>query len=823
MAVLRHLNVQLQLLADDFNNGLKAAQKEAKEFEKTIKPTKEFAKELGTAMTAAGLAVVGSMTAMAKAAANYGSELRDASVRSGSTVQELAKLRFAAEQSGASFDDVSSGLRVLAGNAQAAAMGSKAQAAAFRDLGIAVTDSSGRIRPLNSLLTDVADRFSRMEDGAEKSAIAVELFGRGGTALIPTLNKGRDGLREMGDEAERLGLVITDEAAAAGQDFNDTLDQMTSAMQGLANVVGAAIIPGLTALATKTRDIIIAFKDWTKEHEGLTKALFGTGAALLGAGGLALGLASVLSLLPKVSAAIAGLAATISPLAVAIGAAAGAVIFFRNEILIGLRGALATTVKVLEDFTGAVAGMADKIGANGLGIKLHEASFSLGTFRRELEASNAAAMAQSMVIPATAKAMEGARKSADDYTFSLKRTNEEAEKTKEKLAELRAELQRNQLAFERSASIDLFKSTRDAAEEEEKAMRRLNQQQVEVVKTRIELNKEATDLQLKNNRRIQEELEDGLVFTNKMTLANIKKEMEERNRAIEENKRRLEKATDDIKRSAGAVFDAMFLKGESVFKSLGNALKGGALSLGRAIFEDITGALLGPVKKAFDDFIGGIIGKLTGSLGNKLGGLFGLGGSAASAAGSIGGAASGAGGAASSAVGGTLSGALGGIIGGGISAVGSLLGSARLEGTMNAVEFNTRSTRINLEILINEFMHPFKGHLEWIAASGREHTNQLDAIYNAIIGAGGMSPSGGIRMTGLATAQAAGTVVNVTLTPTYAPSFTFTGIPQNLQALITDVIEPRLITDLENNNRGFLEDLARLLKGAAPGIVTGLA
>src|SRR4030095_8895053 len=167
---LRFLNVELKLLADNFNNGIKAAQKEANEFEKTIRPMKEVAESMGTAFTVAGVAIVGSMTAMAKSAADYGDKLLHASKRPGASIQKMAKVKFAAEQSGASFDEVSAGLRILARNADAAASGVKAQQIAFKELGISVTDPSGKLCPLRALLGDVSDRFSRMQDGTEKGA-----------------------------------------------------------------------------------------------------------------------------------------------------------------------------------------------------------------------------------------------------------------------------------------------------------------------------------------------------------------------------------------------------------------------------------------------------------------------------------------------------------------------------------------------------------------------------------------------------------------------------------------------------------------------------
>jgi len=92
-------------------------------------------------------------------------------------------------------------------------------------------------------------------------------------------------------------------------------------------------------------------------------------------------------------------------------------------------------------------------------------------------------------------------------------------------------------------------------------------------------------------------------------------------------------------------------------------------------------------------------------------------------------------------------------VSGGLSAAGSLLGSMRLEGTMNAVEYNTRASRIHLEVMINDFFWPMRTHTEWILHHAGEHTNQLDALYNVLAGRG---TSGGGAAVG-----AGGVTVNI--------------------------------------------------------------
>ena len=65
----------------------------------------------------------------------------------------------------------------------------------FKDLGIQIKDSAGNLRQPNAIFEDVAEIFHNTEDGAAKTALAVELFGKSGAALIPMLNDGKSGLQ----------------------------------------------------------------------------------------------------------------------------------------------------------------------------------------------------------------------------------------------------------------------------------------------------------------------------------------------------------------------------------------------------------------------------------------------------------------------------------------------------------------------------------------------------------------------------------------------------------------------------------------------------
>ena len=86
-----YLGAQLSLRADNFNNQLKTAQKEAKAFNKTWGGVGQVSKQVGTGLVVAGGAVVGAFAAMAQSAATYGDELAKTSQRTGVSVQGLAE------------------------------------------------------------------------------------------------------------------------------------------------------------------------------------------------------------------------------------------------------------------------------------------------------------------------------------------------------------------------------------------------------------------------------------------------------------------------------------------------------------------------------------------------------------------------------------------------------------------------------------------------------------------------------------------------------------------------------------------------------------
>lgn len=148
--------------------------------------------------------------------------------------------------SGESFEK---GLRKLSTTMLEAATGSEDAARGFSAVGVEFKNQDGTLRATDQVLLDLAERFKAMPDGAEKTALAVQLFGKSGAELIPFLNQGRDGINELAAEMQALGVQMSSETAAQAGNFNDALDKLKLATQSIGNQIIASLLPALNDMA----------------------------------------------------------------------------------------------------------------------------------------------------------------------------------------------------------------------------------------------------------------------------------------------------------------------------------------------------------------------------------------------------------------------------------------------------------------------------------------------------------------------------------------------------------------------------------------------
>lgn len=432
------LFVEFRASTKKYADDMAAISRETRKFEKTLKPIADTAATIGFGLLAVGGAALGALGSAARAAANYGDTIRDASIRTGIATDQLGILKYTAEQNGLSFEGLQSGLKKFAVNVNATSKATSEQSKIFKSLGVSVKDSNGAFLPMTALIGKVSDKFNAMPDGIQKTALAVQLFGRNGTEMIEFLSLGSKGMTEFEERARRLGLAIGPDAAKAGDDFNDAMADLKAAMLGLSIAVGGALLPTLTRFAVTLANAVASVSDFVRSHQELFRVLGAVAGVIGGTGGVLVGFAGMLLILPKVTAAMSAfsLAMTANPvgvLVVGIGALVAALIYFRNEIAGGVAKAIGYWLDMQALMVLAASKVAGAVGLTGLAGSLRSASEWISRSAANMKDIGSVLLSGESDIVKSTNAVKGLKDGHDSLQASIDKT---AKKSKQWIQEL---------------------------------------------------------------------------------------------------------------------------------------------------------------------------------------------------------------------------------------------------------------------------------------------------------------------------------------------------------------------------------------------------
>jgi hypothetical protein len=186
-----------------------------------------------TAFLSLGKAVTGTVVSLAefgKSVADQLDQLFDVSQRTGVNVEALQAYGFAAKLAGTELETFAKSIQKLTINLGSARVDEKAQES-FTKLGL-VFDDLIQKTPTEQFEA-VADAISKITDPAERAAAAVSVFGKGGIELGPLFSEGPGALTKMREEAEKLGLVVSEDAIKSIGNMNDAFDKVFATIKAL--------------------------------------------------------------------------------------------------------------------------------------------------------------------------------------------------------------------------------------------------------------------------------------------------------------------------------------------------------------------------------------------------------------------------------------------------------------------------------------------------------------------------------------------------------------------------------------------------------------
>jgi hypothetical protein len=228
-------------------------------FSRTFGKLSSALPSLKTAAIGTGVAVAGLGTAMfaiTKSTATAYDEVRKFSDQLGISTEFISRMQSSAGFAGIEVKTLRKSIQQLTIRTGEAAMGNEMYAEAFRGLGVEIKNTNGTLKTAEELIPEVADGFQNIEDATLRASLASQLFGARGVSMVQVLKDGSEGLAELNKEAERFGLVISEQAANNAAEFNDSFKRVGDALTGLKNSFGEELLPVFTNGFNKLADLI---------------------------------------------------------------------------------------------------------------------------------------------------------------------------------------------------------------------------------------------------------------------------------------------------------------------------------------------------------------------------------------------------------------------------------------------------------------------------------------------------------------------------------------------------------------------------------------
>ena len=282
------LLVQLEANIANFSSNMAKAAGEIKKISSAISTIKVAALvNLGQQVYQATMRVYN----FARATADAANEIQKNAEIMGVSVETYQKLAYAARMADVDTASFGIGMKFLSRSIEEAARETGDAGKYFSALGISVKDAAGNTKSLETVIYEIADAFKGAEDGSGKLDTAMALLGRSGQQLIPLFNKGGDAIKELGNEAVKLGTILGDVVVKQGSEAEDTFKRLEAQINAL-KISMAPVAKGFAEMLQSILEIDISksfgkmkkdfqdmFKDWGEGHffpikEILAKAVF---------------------------------------------------------------------------------------------------------------------------------------------------------------------------------------------------------------------------------------------------------------------------------------------------------------------------------------------------------------------------------------------------------------------------------------------------------------------------------------------------------------------------------------------------------------------
>lgn len=237
------LVAKISLDSQEYEKGIGSAKSSFSALGSTIASGAKTIGKVGVAaFTAIGTAIGGATTALisnAKETAAYADNIDKLSQKMGFSAEAFQEWDFIAQHSGTSIDAIKGSIMKLD-------KALESDTDAWEKLGLSQEELLGMSSEEKFEATVKA--LQGVTDETEKAALAEEVFGKSYQEMMPLLNTSAEETEAMKEQVHELGGVMSDEAVKAGAQFQDSLQNLNTAMSGMKNNLMAEFLPSLSTV-----------------------------------------------------------------------------------------------------------------------------------------------------------------------------------------------------------------------------------------------------------------------------------------------------------------------------------------------------------------------------------------------------------------------------------------------------------------------------------------------------------------------------------------------------------------------------------------------
>lgn len=311
----------------------------------------------------AGVGVVGIGAKLAKEAIQWDVAVKKLSGITGATAKETSELLAVANYMGIAMEDSAGAFAKFSKNVGAAKEKMEVARAEgklgtdiFSKLGYTLEQIQGKNTV--EVFKMIQERLRGMKDGAEKTRVEMELFGRTGYQMHAMLNMSAEQMDKVAERAKAMGLIIDDDTAAKSAKLNRELKDLENTGKRLAVSIGHELVPVFNDYAKGVLDVAKEFESMTAEQKEAIGGIVKFGAE---AGAVIIVMRSLTSALGFMRLATLAAAGPWVTLATVIGLAGKALLDFRyNEKTSGSYMGVDVDGKRIHKNTNSTTGLSDK-------------------------------------------------------------------------------------------------------------------------------------------------------------------------------------------------------------------------------------------------------------------------------------------------------------------------------------------------------------------------------------------------------------------------------------------------------------------------------